>query len=236
MSVSITVRMGWSRSLILSVLSSLVWGSMVAPGWALAIAGRVAGTVGTGSDSGLLPITRFEGSFSLDANTGDYDPQPTVGRYALGSYDFSFFRGDTLVGTLASTGVVPRTNSLAVFDRSGADRFDELMLFVQQSGTPQPGTGLLLQSLSLGFQLPSTVLTSDRLPLSFDSAQIAGSLTKAVVGTLGLGRSGTQPLSIQSAQLALGTTTAIPTPALLPGLLGLGLGVLRQRRRSQSQL
>lgn len=36
----------------------------------------------------------------------------------------------------------------------------------------------------------------------------------------------------------LGTTTAaaVPTPALLPGLIGLGLGVLRKRKQKSSQL
>ncbi len=213
---------------------------MAAPGWALAIAGWMSGTVGTGSDGApgtALPlVTRFEGSFGLDATTPDYDPLGSVGRYALGRYDFSFFRGDVLVGKLVSGAVVPRSNSLTVINRTETGQVDELMLFVQQSVVPktEPKTDgeLSIQSLSLGFQVPATTWTSDRLPGQFDSDLVAQSLTKAVIGTLGLGRSGTQPLMIQSAQLSLDSVTPVPTPALLPGLLGLGLGVLRKRQRA----
>ena len=46
--------------------------------------------------------------------------------------------------------------------------------------------------------------------------------------------SGFQALAIDSIELS-GSPQAIPTPALLPGLIGLGLGVWRKRKANQAQ-
>jgi hypothetical protein len=76
--------------------------------------------------------------------------------------------------------------------------------------------------------------------ITFDDT-VVGSLSYRITGLFGDGTPGSGVISTQTSIVGTapiawsGTFTAVPTPALLPGLVAMGLGILRKRKAQVSE-
>jgi hypothetical protein len=138
-----------------------------------------------------------------------------------------FADGGTATGTFnydATSGVLSQFNIKTLVGSSPSDIFFPGTIFASGSST-----GSLQKSTRL------ELLNSNRSLLAlFDDPLTDAGGTIALVGSFSFERLGFPGGLGVTRNVSNGTVTAtaVPTPALVPGLIGLGMGVLRQRRKA----
>jgi hypothetical protein len=173
----------------------------------VAIAGTVTMAMGTSAQAaGLTGEINF--SWSADANPTNIDFKPFLGSGSgtvdLGAGDFIVSRATDSFSAIAE-GTIGRIKDLTNFSNPVTD--------------------------FISFQNPSLATYKFDL-LSFVASPTAGRYT--FTGKFGDGTDGEGELTTQILGTGIkaysGTLVAVPTPALLPGLIGIGMAAMRKRQ------
>lgn len=186
-------------------------------------------------------FTHVEGNFLITDGTPDSFGPPNVGAYRLSNFDFSFFKGTNLVKRLAADNTnINLVGGLTIDDNFGSSTQDALFIDIGYWHGEAPNPVFIWSFSPRFYGLPGTTFTSDALPttpltlMGDGSGNIYGlGINKVSFNVAGdpfqLGQ------RLQSVTLRLNppppdSQNSVPTPALLPGLIGLGWSVLRKRK------
>jgi hypothetical protein len=231
-----------------NLIKSLVVTASIAGGFsgALASSAQAASFSPTGwTATGDVRLTPTPISLSTNALAGDDSP----------ALDSTFnFSGNPAVSAFDSTlqnflGILPEALDLApfeqategsaikqTFDAQAGDKLQFTWKFLTNENNSSNDYAFLLvngQRIDLANALSATTPSSPFFRESNGTYSYTFGATGAY--TIGLGVVDIGDVAVTSAlQLSNFQYTAIPTPAMLPGLVGLGLGLLRKRKLDKS--
>jgi hypothetical protein len=167
---------------------------------------------------------------SLGPGTFVLTGQSTITTTPTGlTINFSNFGINSSTGTLASLSGTPTV-------------FPSLSLTGSGSSFSSSGQAGFIQGLNLGGNLlnfdlnPFTANSVELLPgiVQLTSSGISGTLSGGGNSVLGQGALASINFNSGAPGVAVISVQTIPTPALLPGLIGLGVGIVRKRQSEAS--
>jgi hypothetical protein len=156
----------------------------------------------------------------------------TINRQASDLYNFSFL--DTEIAADSSSPPFAIGTSVSIANLTGiskASTFGPLPNFISGIQLTDGSSAVFnLERLNLSVTEERNSLYSlvfeGRFLSSVGETIGFGSITSQFAGTVGVGRTVTRTLS--------GDIAAVPTPALLPGLLGMGAAAIRKKRKGEN--